>query len=133
MNKEQIIKDIIERMEDKGISLENLSFDGDYEISVNKLDIELTYDGSQATIYYDGESKRVGFIEELAQEVVSLLLVEVWEAGQLVENEVCDRRIVVTSAWDYDNFNLLDEATYSLEYGYSYTTAELKEKGWKRV
>lgn len=133
MTKEQIIKEILERMEDKGITLENLSFDGDYEIKINDLDIELTYDGSQATIFCDGGCKRVGFIEELAQEVVSLLPVEVWEAGQLVENEVCDRRIVVTSAWDYDNFNLLDEATYSLEYGYTYTTAELKEKGWERV
>ena len=132
MRKEQFLKDLLERMEDKGITLENLSFDGDYEISVNELDIELTYDGSQATIYYDGGSKRVGFIEELAQEVVVLLTEKEWEAGKLVKN-LCVTRVLVTSAWDYDKFNLLDDDTYGLEYQYSYTPAELKEKGWERV
>lgn len=130
MRKEQIIKDILERMEDKGIALENLSFDGDYEISVNELDIEFTYDGSQATIYYDGGSKRVGFIEELAQEVVALLPEEEWEAGQMVR-KLCATRVLVSSP--FWKFNLLDDDTYDLEYQYSYTTAELKEKGWERV
>lgn len=69
MRKEQIIKDILERMEDKGITLENLSFDGDYKIKINDLDVEITYSGDQATIFYDGGCKRVGFIEELAQEL----------------------------------------------------------------
>lgn len=132
MRKEQIVKDILVRMEDKGITLEYLSFDGDYEISVNELDIELTYDESQATIFYDGGRKRVGFIEELAQEVVVLLSEEKWEAGQVVR-KLCVTRVLVTSSWDSTNFNLLDDDTYSLEYGYSYTIAELKEKGWKRV
>lgn len=132
MSKEQIIKDILERMEDKGITLENLSFDGEYKVSVNELDIEFTYDGSQATIFCDGGRKRVGFIEELAQEVVALLPVEEWEAGQVVR-QLCATRVLVTSSWDSTNFNLLDDDTYSLEYGYSYTMAELKEKGWKRV
>lgn len=132
MNKEQIIKDILERMEDKGISLENLSFDGDYNISVNELDIEFTYDGSQATIYYDGGSKRVGFIEEVAQEVVALLPEEEWEAGDMVE-KFGAKRVLVTSAWDSVNFNLLDDNTYGLEYQYSYTMSELKMLGWERV
>ena len=138
MAKEQIIKDILVRMEDKGVTLENLSFDGDYKLKINDLDVEFSDDGSQATIYYEEEQegKRVGsVIEELAQEVVALLPVEVWEAGQLVENELLggERRRLVTSAWYYDNFNLLKEETYDLEYGYTYTTAELKEKGWKKV
>lgn len=132
MNKEQIIKDVLERMEDKGISLENLSFDGDYNISVNELDIEFTYDGSQATIYYDGGSKRVGFIEEVAQEVVALLPEEEWEAGDMVE-KFGAKRVLVTSAWDSVNFNLLDDNTYGLEYQYSYTMSELKMLGWERV
>lgn len=132
MTKEQIIKDILVRMEDKGITLENLSFDGDYKISVNELDIELTYDGSQATIFYDGESKRVGFIEELAHEVVALLPEEEWEAGQMVEKAGA-KRVLVTSAWDAVNFNLLDDNTYGLEYQYSYTMSELKMLGWERV
>lgn len=132
MNKEQIIKDILVRMEDKGITLENLSFDGDYKISVNELDIELTYDGSQATIFYDGDSKRVGFIEELAQEVVALLPEEEWEAGDMVEKAGA-KRVLVTSAWDSENFNLLDDNTYGLEYQYSYTMSELKMLGWERV
>ena len=130
MKKEQFLKDLLERMEDKGIALENLSFDGDYEISVNELDIEFTYDGSQATIYYDGGSKRVGFIEELAQEVVALLPEEEWEAGQVVR-KLCVTRVLVSSP--FWKFNLLDDDTYDLEYQYSYTTAELKEKGWERV
>lgn len=132
MTKEQIIKDILERMEDKGITLEYLSFDGDYEISVNELDIELTYDGSQATIYYEGGSKRVGFIEELAQEVVVLLSEEEWEAGQVVR-KLRATRVLVTSAWDSEEFNLLDDDMYGLQYQSSYTTSELKMLGWERV
>lgn len=132
MNKEQIIKDILVRMEDKGITLENLSFDGDYKISVNELDIELTYDGSQATIFYDGDSKRVGFIEEVAQEVVALLPEEEWEAGQVVTKDGA-KRIIVTSSLDADRFNLLNDDTYKLEYQYAYTTSELKMLEWERV
>lgn len=132
MNKEQVIKDILERMEDKGITLENLSFDGDYKITVNDLDIVFTYSGDQATIFYGEESKRVGFLEEVAGEVVALLPVEEWEAGQLVMKDGA-KRIVVTSSWDSENFNLLNDDTYSLELGYSYTTAELKEMGWERA
>lgn len=132
MTKEQIIKDILVRMEDKGITLEYLSFDGDYEISVNELDIELTQDGSQATIFYEGGSKRVGYIEELAHEVVALLPEEEWEAGQEVE-KLGAKRVLVTSAWDSDNFNLLDANTHGLEYQYSYTMSELKMLGWERV
>lgn len=132
MTKEQIIKDILVRMEDKGITLEYLSFDGDYEISVNELDIELTQDGSQATIFYEGGNKRVGFIEELAHEVVALLPEEEWEAGQEVE-KLGAKRVLVTSAWDAVNFNLLDDDTHGLEYQYSYTMSELKMLGWERV
>lgn len=132
MNKEQIIKDILERMEDKGISLYNLSFDGDYKIDINDLDIVFTYSGDQATIFYDGGSKRVGFLEEVAKEVVALLPEEEWEAGQLVRN-LNHTRIVVTSSWDSDSFNLLNDETYKLEYQYTYTTAELKDMGWERV
>ena len=138
MNKAQIINEILVGMEDKGVTLENLSFDGDYKLKINDLDVEFSDDGSQATIYYEEEQegKRVGsVIEELAQEVVALLPVEVWEAGQIVENEfLCEEGSrLVSSAWNYDNFYLLDEQTYSLDYEDSYTTAELKEKGWKRV
>lgn len=132
MNKEQIIKDILERMEDKGISLENLSFDGDYKIAVNDLDIVFTYSGDQATIFYDGGSKRVGFLEEVAQEVVALLPEEEWEEGQLVRN-LNHTRVLVISSWDSDMFNLLDDETYKLEYQYTFTKAELKEMGWERV
>lgn len=133
MRKEQIIKDILERMEDKGIALENLSFDGDYKIKINELDIELTSNGKQATIFCEGGCKRVEFIEELAQEVVSLLPEEEeWEAGQVVR-KLCATRVLVTSAWDSNLFNLMDDVTHSLEYGYTYTTAELKEKGWERA
>lgn len=132
MTKEQIIKDILVRMEDKGITLENLSFDGDYKISVNELDIEFTYDGSQATIFYEGGSKRVGFIEELAQEVVSLLPEEEWKSGQVVMKDGATR-VIVTSSLDSDKFNLLDDDMYGLEYQYSYTTSELKMLGWERV
>lgn len=132
MNKEQIIKDILERMEDEGITLENLSFDGDYKVTVNDLDIEFTYSGDQAVIYYKGKSKRVGFLEEVAKEVVALLPEEEWEEGQLVRN-MNHTRVVVTSSWDSDMFNLLNDETYKLEFQYTYTTAELKEMGWERV
>ncbi|AVP40351.1 hypothetical protein HOS99_gp107 [Staphylococcus phage phiSA_BS1] len=132
MNKEQIIKDILERMEDKGISLKNLSFDGDYKITINELNIEFTYSGDQATIFYDGVSKRVGFLEEVPQEVVALLPLEEWEEGQLVRN-MNHTRVLVTPSWDSDMFNLLDDETYKLEFQYTYTTAELKEMGWERV
>ena len=74
MNKEQVIKDILERMEDKGITLDNLYFNGGYSLLVNELRIEFTYSGDQATIFYDGRSKRVFFLEELVKEVVNLLL-----------------------------------------------------------
>ena len=119
-------------MEDKGISLENLSFDGDYKIAVNDLDIVFTYSGDQATIFYDGGSKRVGFLEEVAQEVVALLPEEEWEAGQLVRN-LNQTRVLVTSSLDADKFNLLNDDTYKLEYQYAYTTAELKILEWERV
>lgn len=132
MTKEQIIKDILVRMEEKGITLEYLSFDGDYEISVNELDIEFTYDGSQATISYEGGSKRVGFLEEVAQEVVALLPEEEWEAGKVVMKDGATR-VLVTSSLDSDKFNLLDDDMYGLEYQYTFTTAELKEMGWERV
>lgn len=132
MNKEQIIKDILKRMEDKGITLENLSFDGDYKISVNDLDIVFTYSGDQATIFYDGGSKRVGFLEEVAQEVVALLPEEEWKSGQVVMKDGATR-VLVTSSLDSDKFNLLDEDMYGLEYQYSYTTSELKMLGWERV
>lgn len=132
MNKEQIIKDILERMEDKGISLDNLSFDGDYKITVNKLNIEFTYSGDQATIFYDGGGKRVRFLKELAQEVVALLPEEEWEEGQLVRN-LNHTRVLVTSSWDSDMFNLLNGETYTLEFQSTCTTAELKEMGWERV
>lgn len=117
-------------MEDKGITLENLSFDGDYLITVNDLDVELTYDGSQATIFYDGGCKRVGFIEELAQEVVALLSEYEWEAGQVVMKDGA-KRVLVDSP--YGDFNLLDDDTYSLEFEHSYTMAELKRLRWERV
>ena len=132
MTKEQIIKDILERMEDKGIAIENLSFDGDYKIKVNELEIHITYSGDQATIFYDGGSKRIGFIEDLAQEVVALLPVEEWEEGQEVIGEE-GRRILVTSSLDDDKFNLLDDDIYKLQYQYAYTTSELKMLGWERV
>lgn len=132
MNKEQIIKDILKRMEDEGITLENLSFDGDYKITVNDLAIEFTYSGDQATIFYDGVSKRVGFLEEVPQEVVALLPVEEWEAGQLVRN-MNHTRVVVTSSWDSNRFNLLNDETYKLEFQNTYTTSELKEMGWERA
>lgn len=132
MNKEQIIKDIIERMEDKGISLENLSFDGDYRLTVNELDIEFTYSGDQAVLYYDGGSKRVGFLEEVAQEVVALLPEEEWEAGQVVMKDGYTR-VLVTSSLDADKFNLLNDDIYKLEYQYAYTTSELKMLEWERV
>ncbi|WFG33940.1 hypothetical protein F10086_18 [Staphylococcus phage vB_SauM_JDF86] len=132
MNKEQIIKDILKRMEDKGITLENLSFDGGNKITVNDLDIEFTYSGDQATIFYDGVSKRVGFLEEVPQEVVALLPLEEWEEGQLVRN-MNHTRVLVTPSWDSDMFNLLDDETYKLEFQNTYTTAELKEMGWERV
>lgn len=74
MSKEQIIKDIIEEMEDKGIELDNLYFNGGYRIIVNELRIEFTYSEDQATIFYDGISKRVFFLEELVREVINLLL-----------------------------------------------------------
>lgn len=73
MGQEQVIREILERMEDKGRALENLSFDGEYKVSVNDLDIELTYNGKGTLIFYEGGCKRVEFIEELAQEVVYLL------------------------------------------------------------
>lgn len=130
MKKEQFLKDLLERMEDKGIALENLSFDGDYKVSVNELDIEFTYNGEQAVIYYDGGDRRVDYIKELAQEVVALLPEEEWEAGQMVR-KLCATRVLVSSP--FWKFNLLDDDTYDLEYQYSYTTAELKEKGWERV
>lgn len=130
MGQEQVIREILERMEDKGRALENLSFDGEYKVSVNEIDIELTYDGSQATIYYDGGSKRVGFIEELAQEVVALLSEYEWEAGQVVR-KLCATRVLLDSP--YGDFNLLDDDTYSLEFEHSYTMSELKMLGWERV
>ena len=132
MTKEQIIKDILERMEDKGIAIENLSFDGDYKIKVNELEIHITYSGDQATIFYDRGSKRIGFIEDLVQEVVALLPVEEWEEGQEVIGEE-GRRILVTSSLDDDKFNLLDDDIYKLQYQYAYTTSELKMLGWERV
>ena len=132
MTKEQIIKDILVRMEEKGITLEYLSFDGDYKIKINDLDVEITYSENQATIFYDGGCKRVGFIEELAHEVVALLPEEEWEAGQEVMKAGA-KRVLVTSAWDAVNFNLLDDNTHGLEYQYSYTMSELKMLGWERV
>ena len=130
MRKEQIIKDILERMEDKGIALENLSFDGDYKVSVNDVLVEFAYNGNHAIISNGEVGKRVEFIEELAQEVVALLPEEEWEAGQLVR-KLCATRVLVSSP--FWKFNLLDDDTYDLEYQYSYTTSELKKKGWERV
>lgn len=130
MTKEQIIKDILERVVDKGITLENLSFDGDYKITVNDLDVELTYDRSQATIFYDGGCKRVGFIQELAQEVEALLSEYEWEAGQVVMKDGA-KRVLVDSP--YGDFNLIDDDTYSLEFQHSYTMSELKRLKWERV
>lgn len=132
MGQEQVIKEILERMEDKGKVLDNLSFDGEYKVSVNDLDIELTYNGKGTLIFYEGGCKRVEFIEELAQEVVYLLTEYEWEAGQVVR-KLCATRVLVTSAWNSDLFNLMDDVTYSLEYDYTYTIEELKEKGWGRV
>lgn len=130
MRKEQFLKDLLERMEDKGIALENLSFDGDYKVSVNDVLVEFAYNGNHAVISNGEVGKRVEFIEELAQEVVALLPEEEWEAGQLVR-KLCATRVLVSSP--FWKFNLLDDDTYDLEYQYSYTTAELKEKGWERV
>ena len=74
MSKEQIIKDILEKMEHKGITLDNLYFNEGYRLIINELRIEFTHSGNQATIFYDGRSKRVFFLEELVKEVVNLLL-----------------------------------------------------------
>ena len=52
MTKEQIIKDILERMEDKGIAIENLSFDGDYKIKVNELEIHILLDDDIYKLQY---------------------------------------------------------------------------------
>lgn len=130
MGQEQVIREILERMEDKGRALENLSFDGKYKVSVNDLDIELTYNGKGTLIFYDGGCKRVEFIEELAQEVVYLLSEYEWEAGQVVRKDGA-KRVLVDSP--YRDFNLLDDDTYSLEYEHSYTMLELKTLGWERV
>lgn len=130
MGQEQVIREILERMEDKGRALENLSFDGEYKVSVNDLDIELTYNGKGTLIFYEGGCKRVEFIEELAQEVVYLLTEYEWEAGQVVR-KLCATRVLVDSP--YGDFNLLDDDTYSLEYEHSYTMLELKTLGWERA
>ena len=130
MRKEQFLKDLLEKMEDKGIALENLSFDGDYILIVNDVVVEFAYNGNHAVISNGEISKRIGFIEELAQEVVALLPEEEWEAGQLVR-KLCATRVLVSSP--FWKFNLLDDDTYDLEYQYSYTTSELKKKGWERV
>lgn len=74
MSKEQIIKDILEKMEYEAITLDNLYFNGGYRLLVNELRIEFTDSGDQATIFYNGKSKRVFFLEELVKEVVNLLL-----------------------------------------------------------
>lgn len=130
MGQEQVIREILERMEDKGRALENLSFDGEYKVSVNDLDIELTYSGKGTLIFYEGGCKRVEFIEELAQEVVALLSEYEWEAGQVVR-KLCATRVLVDSP--YGDFNLLDDDTYRLEFEHSYTMSELKMLGWERV
>lgn len=130
MGQEQVIREILEKMREKRIALDNLSFDGNYKIKINDLAIELTFNKKETLIFYNGDCKRVEFIEELAQEVVNLLYEEEWEAGQMViKNGV--KRIVVTQ--QSDGFNLLDINTYDLEYQYSYTTPELKTLGWRTV
>lgn len=130
MGQEQVIREILEKMREKRIALDNLSFDGNYKIEINDLAIELTFNKKGTLIFYNGDCKRIEFIEELAQEVVTLLSEEEWEAGQLViKNGV--KRIVVTQQGN--EFNLLDDLTYDLEYAYPYaTTEELKTIGWKK-
>lgn len=71
---EQVIREILEKMREKKITLDNLYFNGGYRLIVNELRIEFTDSGDQATIFYNGKSKRVFFLEELAKEVVTLLL-----------------------------------------------------------
>lgn len=74
MGQEQVIREILVRMEDKGITLDNLYFNEGYRLIINELRIEFTHSGDQAAIFYDGRSKRVFFLEELVKEVVNLLL-----------------------------------------------------------
>lgn len=131
MNKAQIIKDILKAMEDKGVELVNLSFEGDYRITVNKLDIVLAYKGDRAIIYYNEGKKHVKLLENLAHEVVTLLPEKKWKSGQLVR-KLCATRVLVSSPENPETFNLLDDDTYELEYTYTYTSSELADMGWER-
>lgn len=129
MGEEQVIREILEKMREKGITLENLSFNSGFKITVNDLDIVFSYSGKYATIFYEGESKYVSLLEGLAKEVVTLLSEEDWKAGQKVTNSVLVRTLVSTKG---NKFFLMDSLFHLLD-SESFTKEELQEKGWKLI
>lgn len=130
MNKVIIMKNLFKRMEDEGIDIKTLKLHDNGDVSVNDLGVKFTYDGTQATIYYNGGARHIGFIEDLVPEIMNFLCEDKWEAGK----EVRKGSVVRTLVYAYHNhYNLLDTNYFDLEYESAFTIEELKEVGWDLV